>query len=371
MREEIKLNKYDSILLTQNECNYQKVMDDFKNATRINIVTFNFAAIDSNLIDELMNLNEDVQIKIITNIPKRFDKYFDKNKNKKNTHREAAKTMIEQYFNTINYLKKDHNVTALYNTKNHSKIIATDNIAYIGSANFSEHSERNYEVGFLTSKKETLLEIQKLIEKVEIESAPDIELKFLDELFDEYIHFHEDFIDIYDEFKERISESPDLITGKSEPFINYWDPKLKPSVIIQMSKKLEMIIQLINKSKKILGHFSFFDLLRINDVEELMRLIQPNSNIYNLAEFDKEKYIIADYNFNIHEIGDSSFDEYYPSAQQKADEKFDELMNFAINDLNTFDSKLKILKDSFNTLLERFTLQKGSYFQIDNTKHDF
>ena len=77
----------------KNESLYQCVLDDFKNAKFIGILTYNISPkLDSLLLETLKNacLNGTNAI-IVTNIPKRFPSYF------KEQYALAAKDMIDLY----------------------------------------------------------------------------------------------------------------------------------------------------------------------------------------------------------------------------------------------------------------------------------
>ena len=54
--------------------NYQEVLDDFKRAKKVRIITCNISGTGNTdpLLEQIKKLGEDVDVQIITNIPSRF-----------------------------------------------------------------------------------------------------------------------------------------------------------------------------------------------------------------------------------------------------------------------------------------------------------
>ena len=98
----------------------------------------------SNLLEELKKCDEDTEICIVSNIPGRWEKYFGewyKNKARKN---------ISLYKSRLSPEKIAEKAEVYFCFSNHAKIVMTNNIAYIGSSNFSEESADNFESGFIS-----------------------------------------------------------------------------------------------------------------------------------------------------------------------------------------------------------------------------
>ncbi|MCC0684328.1 phospholipase D-like domain-containing protein [Clostridioides sp. ZZV14-6345] len=139
MRNEIKINDDVKLIMTNDEFRYSEVLDTLEKATFVRIVTYNISAESKQLIEKIENFKEDKDVVIITNIPARFKKYtssYAKNR---------AKKTIANYIDKLNPEKYDANMRTFFNFGNHSKIIMTDAVAYIGSANFSDESKKNNE----------------------------------------------------------------------------------------------------------------------------------------------------------------------------------------------------------------------------------
>lgn len=100
------------------------------------------------LIQQLPN---ETDIKIITNIPSRFESYY--NSRAGEYLREKAKVNIEVYLKKLNPALFNAKVIPYFNFNNHAKIIGTENIVYIGSANFSNESQNNIEIGIIIKDK--------------------------------------------------------------------------------------------------------------------------------------------------------------------------------------------------------------------------
>ncbi|MFC7680327.1 phospholipase D-like domain-containing protein [Paenibacillus sp. GCM10028914] len=130
------------IVTSKGEYNFQEVMDDFPNAETIFVTTYNISARRNELIHSLGEATEHAEVRIITNIPARHDQYFG------NAPRERASQSIERYTQRLDP-SNNENLATSFNFSNHSKVIMTENIAYIGSANFSDESDQSRETGFL------------------------------------------------------------------------------------------------------------------------------------------------------------------------------------------------------------------------------
>ena len=131
-------------VMSKDELTYAEVIEDFKNASEIHILTYNISRDKSNLLEELKKCDKDTEICIVSNIPGRWEKYFGewyKNKARKN---------ISLYKSRLSPEKIAEKAEVYFCFSNHAKIVMTNNIAYIGSSNFSEESADNFESGFIS-----------------------------------------------------------------------------------------------------------------------------------------------------------------------------------------------------------------------------
>lgn len=139
---------------SKDEYCYKEVIDDFANASKIGIITYNISKkSDDYLVDKLHVLDENIEVQIICNIPNRYEEYY-KNRWGNDPYRYAAKNTISTYLGKLDPKKYNSRVEAHFNFDNHMKVIATNNIAYWGSANYSKESKNNFELGTITTDKE-------------------------------------------------------------------------------------------------------------------------------------------------------------------------------------------------------------------------
>lgn len=150
-------------VLGRGSLNYQVVLDDFPKAKQVRVLTYNISKKNyrNELINALKGIPEDADVKIISNIPSRMQNYYNSpagNKMKEN-YRDSFTTYIER----LNPEKFPSNPYVGFNFTNHAKIIGTENVVYVGSANYSDESKDNIESGTIIRDKEF---IQKLYTEV-------------------------------------------------------------------------------------------------------------------------------------------------------------------------------------------------------------
>ena len=159
------------------ELNYKEVLDDFPNAKIIRILTYNISKNQRQdaLLDALRNTSASVQI--ITNVPSRMPQYY--NSEAGESMRNTARRNIQTYISKLDPDKFPAGFESFFNVHNHAKIIGTENIVYIGSANFSNESADNIETGVLI---EDCLFIERLYKEF-FDTIKDESLSYFDEGF--------------------------------------------------------------------------------------------------------------------------------------------------------------------------------------------
>lgn len=127
------------------EHTYQEVIEDFQNTKFIGVITFNISKYSNGILIEALKkaCNGGVHATVITNIPKRFKQYYG------NNYANAAKQVIESYIRLLDAEAFGMRLSAYFDFTNHAKIIMTDNVAYIGSENYSDEGRDNYECGVI------------------------------------------------------------------------------------------------------------------------------------------------------------------------------------------------------------------------------
>jgi len=147
MINRIKISDNAELIFSEDECGYNEVINNFRKANIIKIVTFNISAENSRLLNEVGKLKDTTEVEVITNIPNRYATYYS------DAARKRARKNIISYTEQLNPEKFDPMVSSYFNFSNHSKIILTEDIAYIGSANASDESDKNFESGVIIKDK--------------------------------------------------------------------------------------------------------------------------------------------------------------------------------------------------------------------------
>ena len=96
---EYKISNVD-LKISKDKFGYQEVLDDFKNAKKIRIVTFNVTNSPKDKLFEQLKDLEDVDIQFITNIPSRLEWYATSSKGE--YLKKTAKNTIEIYLDKLN-----------------------------------------------------------------------------------------------------------------------------------------------------------------------------------------------------------------------------------------------------------------------------
>lgn len=156
------LTKNSKFVYSKKELGYQEVLDNFEQASKITIITYNISEKKEALVSALRKAGEHCVINVITNIPSRWETYYG------DTYRDRAKQKINLYLSKLKPENLGINPAVFFDFSNHGKIIMTDSIVYVGSANYSEESENNTEFGFISRDKD-------LIDFINIEVLPDVQ----------------------------------------------------------------------------------------------------------------------------------------------------------------------------------------------------
>lgn len=161
------------IIVGKDFLNYKEVLDDFKQAKAIRVMTYNISKNNykNELIDALKMVTEDVDVKIISNIPSRMKNYY--NSSAGDRMRDNFRNNFTAYIERLNPENFPSNPEVSFNFSNHAKIIGTENVLYIGSANYSDESKDNIEAGTIIRDKEAIQKVyQEVFPAVIDESTP-------------------------------------------------------------------------------------------------------------------------------------------------------------------------------------------------------
>lgn len=137
--EDRKIHVKDAELVySKGQNGFADVVAGFKKAKWINIVTYDIYFNRNQLLSKLKQAPPNCRIRIVTNVPSK----------------NGMKNDIQIYLKELKPELQNPNTSVFFNWKNHSKIIMTDSIAYVGSANFSSSSF--HEFGVLIKDKSSI-----------------------------------------------------------------------------------------------------------------------------------------------------------------------------------------------------------------------
>ncbi len=155
-----------TIVISKGESAFQQVVDDFPNAERITVVTFNVSSSDRSLLDTLSHAS--ARACIICNIPKRFERYFGRNVERT---KDVAKEQITQFMAQLDPTQYGTVVETYFSFRNHAKIVMTENIAFVGSANFSAESRNSWECGVIITDSTAISQLEQAVEQIKADSV--------------------------------------------------------------------------------------------------------------------------------------------------------------------------------------------------------
>lgn len=330
---------------SKKELGYQEVLDDFNNADEIIIVTYNISDKQSLLIQKLVDTPAETKIQIFTNIPLRWDTYY------KDTYRDAARRKIDVYLTKLKPDSIGEKVSVFFNFDNHGKIIMTNNVVYLGSANFSEESKNNIEFGII-SRDQNYIEFLKeeMTKELEQSSTPYFEYDYLPLLLEVKMHLLNLFA-LKEELFDQVYSYYDDLDGKGY-FYNDTEERLSQITIDSIVRELDICSRLFGTIYDAADQISDADniLDELNECYENLRSLESqfedlssNEEVCELACFDfseRANQIIQD------EYSAEAYDEYLEGYVQKAmdsaNEEFKDLCQDAKDEL---DDMLKIIDD--------------------------
>lgn len=291
---------------------FKNVLDDFNKASVVRIASFNISEKDYDyLLKELYNLPEDVKLKIVIGLPGSY-----------NPNRATEKA--QSYLKVLNKENFKSQVDISINVKNHTKIISTENICYIGSQNFSYGSTNNHEAGIILSDKKIIGEVFQEFDKI-FDSGVKYELPN-SYLLINYIQLINDIkSDLY-YFDEELEE--DIIYLNSEDLLDMNKKSIKKQE--KLKKDTKSFLSVIDSYK--LPNWNK------NDEKEFENLVNTIS-IKKLIELPDDEYIDPDEDFGIQKYASDS------ELQILRDREIESSrISDYINDLKSLDNKEALKK---------------------------
>lgn len=360
-------------IFTKNELGYQEVLNHFVSAKKIAILTYNISDKKTNLLDTIKNLNHDVEISLFTNIPNRWESYFNE------TYRDLASKKINIYLTKLSAEKLGERVSVFFNFQNHGKIIATEKIVYVGSSNFSEESSKNIEFGSIIYDENLAKYLfEELIPEIRKDSIPYYDYNYLPLLLEAEMAMTA-FDTLKNEFHDQIFILHDDIDGEWWSYNTSSDElSLNTcSSIIKMTRNLYSITSDIYEAINSVTNGSEEKLDIVEDIRDELHSIYneiedvlETSEVYDLASFE--------INNRINELLQTDYAmEAYEENLENCIEKASDTAIIELLDLaNIAEENLKLSHQYLNEFLSKFD-ELLSYFkefklvkqnsEIDNT----
>ena len=355
----IKITDDSEILLSQNECGYVKVLNDFSNTKRISIVTYNISNKDIELIEKLREL-KNVKIDLITNIPNRWDKYF------KDNYLKRASNSIQKYLDILNPDKFESEISIYFNFSNHSKIVATDNHAYIGSANYSSESSNNFESGILISDSNLVAQVhEKFVAEIIAQSTE----YFGQDILNDLIVFVDNFLSEIELFDELYL---------SNVFNRYLSAKQGEKCLYINLNKLNFrdfdnfrfhipcfIAELKSMSTAIEKHLDNENATILDKIE---KLISENKDIEEFVKFNEEGFFQSLFeDLQIHDDGENT-DKLLQISLDETEYRKEEVIEVASSHLIKLDDFTEKLLELVRELSHKLSVLRNEENEINNTK---
>ncbi|QDH22635.1 phospholipase D-like domain-containing protein [Saccharibacillus brassicae] len=346
------------IVTSKGESNYQEVLDDFDSADYIFVTTYNISQNRTALLNSLKEAAKHAEVRIVTNIPNRYETYYGDNV------RNKARESINNYTKKLNS-ENEESISAFFNFENHSKVILTNNIAYIGSANFSEESSNNREIGIIIKDKNL---VQVVIDNL-VPIILDESIRYYGNSFEEKKLVLSLLASRLESASIKIEEESYTYVGRFEEVknYNYWDPQLQQVSLEHVLELLEEIEEEIYRVNELYETDEFADLIDSESIEQIKILFSEDDNISELANFSERNYasdLIAEWNVHNEEDMDEATQR---ATDQTADRK-QELAEAAQEDIQSFFLCIQRIQHSFESVIEKLEeLEEEQKMNIDNT----
>lgn len=358
MQKRILIPSGTEMVFSKDSCGYQDVVDDFVNASFITIVTFNISANNNRLLRKIDSLEHQPRVKIITNIPNRFATYYS------DAARRKAQSNIIKYMSQLNPEKFSGSVTSYFNFDNHSKIILTDNIAYIGSANFSSESNSNYETGFLIRDRTTINEInEEIITIFENESIP-----YHGSQVTRINVLYMNLLSKLQNLREAIHSSVFNIWDHRGADCEYYNPNLSVidiESLYDLSYEIEDIA-FINEEDQT-DFEGLIESINISLVNALRELVDEDSLIYKLASFSTDDFVQEHLQENNHIAFDENLSRLAQNAMDQAGETLSDLAQLAESSVYQLEEIMEQISEYLGTSIAHLTQLQRLNDSINNT----
>lgn len=361
MRSEININNEVKLVMTKNEFGYSEVLDTMNKAKFVRVVTYNISKESEDLVSILEDFEDDKDVIIITNIPNRFKIYTS------SYAKGRAKQSINNYIEKLNPDNYNANIRTFFNFGNHSKIIMTDKMAYIGSANFSDESKRNNECGIIITDSRVINEINDVFIKMQIEESVEYYCSKYMKVFVMIANIVSKVEMYYEEYYwSFFQDSGHQHHGRGDEYRGF-DASLSPILvedIVDLTYEIEEVVKDLNDEKVYTDIFKELDL---SICEQIRNYFGIDSELEIFSRFDVEQKTDSIFQKYLEFGNPDNADNYAQYAFDKASEiqisLIDEIYQTSLKGMEILKNLKVFVIDLFNKLEERKEINEV----IDNT----
>lgn len=361
MLNKIRISDKIDIIFSKDHCAYEEVIKDFINADFINILTFNISNENNELLDCIKEVEDGVKVNIITNIPNRFATYYSY------SARQKARQNISNYMTRLNPDNFKANISTLFNFDNHSKIIMTNNVGYIGSANFSSESSSNFECGVIIRDKLVLKQIQEEVfpfianESVQYYGSEITRIKLL------FININSKLEVIRKSIHEGFYSSSGHLLDDIEYYDSY-NASLSPIDLEELEALLYEIEEVLSDLSEDKKYEDILTSVNTSILKEIGGMIHNWSNLYKFSRFDIQKEMDAYLSENALFADEENLDYYAQRAFEVASEKKESLVDSLKSDVDKIEKLMYNLSTMINNVINNIDIfVESSNEMIDNT----
>lgn len=358
---------------SKNELGYQEVLDNFEKASEITIITYNISEKKNSLISALRKVGDHCVVNVITNIPSRWERYYG------DTFRDKARQKINLYLSKLSPESLGINSAVFFDFSNHGKIIMTDCIVYVGSANYTEDSANNTEFGFVSRDKDFIDYINsEVLPDVQAGAIPYYEYDYTALLLEASMAVSAIY-NIKNELYEEVYRLHDDVDGEWYYYVEH-EANL---TVTTLDKVVRIVSEACNVASNIYDAIDAItnsdedEIITVNDVyEELLDLysrieeIRSFDTLIELSEFNSEEYINQllqeEYAMEAYE---DNLENCIESASSEAMNVVWDLTQAAKEDIDELIEEVEKFCEIFSSLTENLQARKIKKIspKIDNT----
>ncbi len=358
---------------SKNELGYQEVLDHFESASVITIITYNISEKQNALVRALQKAGKHCEINVITNIPKRWETYYG------DSVREKARRTINLYMAKLKPEKLGIKPSVFFDFSNHGKIIMTDKIVYVGSANYSEESADSTEFGFVSTDKDFISFINsEVLPDVQASAIPYYEYDYTALLLEANVVLSALF-NIRTELYEEVYRLHDDVDGEWYYYVEHEATLTVDSLdrVLQVTSEACGVSSDIYDAIDTITEGDEDETIEANDIyEDLLSLysriekIRSFDTLIELSEFDSEEFINQqlqdEYAMEAYE---ENLESCIESASDEAMSMVWDLTQAAKEDIDDLISEIDKFREKYALFIENLRSReiKKISTKIDNT----